>query len=54
MATEKKVKPNETVEVRWLAACKFHKEGNITKVHPVQAEKLVKAKKAEYVDAKKK
>lgn len=44
----KKVKPNDSVKIKFTAS-KFHKDGAIAEVHPVQAEKFVNKGVAEYL-----
>lgn len=43
------VKPKEPTKVKWTGKAQHHKEGDISVVHRVQAEKLVKAGKATIV-----
>jgi len=43
---EVKVKGNDPVTIVWLEGVMFHKVGSKSVVHRLQAEKLVKAKKA--------
>jgi hypothetical protein len=38
---EKKVKPVDGVEIEWTGKSQFHKEGETSIVHTVQADKLV-------------
>jgi hypothetical protein len=42
----KKVKPNDTEKIIYLEKSKFHAIGDISEVHPVQAEKLIAFGKA--------
>lgn len=43
------VKPKEPVEVKWTEKSKYHKAGETSIVHRVQAEKLIKDGKATIV-----
>lgn len=52
MSTEKKVMPKDLVKVWWTGSDTFHKAGQTSMVHTVQAEKLVASGQASMKEVK--